>query len=314
MISYTIIAAVVCAAPLTLALPQVTDATSSNPTVFTPWSSDPACAVGPTACKTDCTKAVDTLCRKDLGTANIKETVGECTAWYMYEIGNTLPTFDQCYSAFAYINDKGKFGANDCGGTFGGALGWDKNGNRTNDPAFAIYPKSGNGNCFKKDGDMSPPLPQDTLPDGTKLPIDKCPTATSRRGLLRRDGEGECVVEDLVWNAGCGAVCIGWITASAWWTGPVVAVGWLACLGGCDAVGFKLVDNCFKGKGIDPDLKPRAAAAADPPAVCKNTGDVAFECSAIRNLLLGFHGCEGSSTADRTSGGSAGGSAGVINT
>ncbi|KAI4252802.1 MAG: hypothetical protein LQ352_004059, partial [Teloschistes flavicans] len=217
MISYTVIAAVLCAVPITLALPQVTDATSANPTVFTPWSSDPACAVGPDACKADCTKAVDTLCRKDLSTDNIIETVGECTAWYMYDIGNTLPTYDQCYSAFAYINDKGKFGANGCGGTFGGALGWDKNDTRTKDPAFAIYPKSGNGNCFKKAGDTTPPLAQDALPDGTKLPIHQCPSATSRRLRHRRDdGTIECVVEDAVWQAGCNAVCIASITAATW--------------------------------------------------------------------------------------------------
>ncbi|KAL8919861.1 MAG: hypothetical protein Q9208_006594 [Pyrenodesmia sp. 3 TL-2023] len=162
----TTLAVVFSAVPLTLGLPQITDATAKNPTVLTPWSSHPDCAAPATACKADCTKAVDSLCRKDLGTENIIETVGECTAWYLYQIGNTIPSFDQCYSAFAYINDAGKPGPDGCGGTFGGALGWDKNGDRTNDPAFAIYPKSGSGNCFKTAGDMSPPLPQDMLPDG----------------------------------------------------------------------------------------------------------------------------------------------------
>ncbi|KAL8733227.1 MAG: hypothetical protein Q9166_002244 [cf. Caloplaca sp. 2 TL-2023] len=251
MIPYTIILALavtLCVAPFTLALPQISDATSVNPTVFTPWSSDPACAAPATACKADCTIAVDTLCRKDLTADNIIETVGECTAWYMYNIGNTIPTYDQCYSAFAYINDAGNPGADGCGGSFGGALGWDKNGNRTMDPAFAIYPKSGNGNCFKELGDTSPPLPQDTLPDG-----------------------------------------------------------WLACLGGCDATGWKLMMNCEKDQRGEK-LKARDVIPADP---CANTMGAAFECPAIQQKLLGYHRCPGSS-ADPASLPNAAGGDGVI--
>lgn len=218
----TVLAILLSAVPFTTARPQLTDTTSTRPSAFWPWSNDPACASGPTACKTDCTAAVQTLCSKDLGTENLIETVGECTAWYLYQIGNTMPTKDTCFSAFVYINDAGKFGPDGCGGTFGGALGFHEDGNRTQDPAFAIYPKGGNGNCFKALGDNSPPLPQDMLPNGERLPIGSCPSATSRR---RRDVlqelEGrqlpECLVEDLVWQAGCNAVCLASITASTWW-------------------------------------------------------------------------------------------------
>lgn len=209
---------------LIAALPQVTDATSPNPTVFWPWSSHPACVSSPTACKANCTAAVESLCAKDLKTDNLVETVGECTANYLRQIGNTVPTADQCFSAFAYINDAGKPGPNGCGGTFGGALGWDKHENRTRDPIFAIYPKGGNANCFKKLGDNGPPLPQDTLRNGKKIPIDSCPSPTARhkRNALRtlekkaeEDGFLECVVEDGVWQVGCNAVCIELVVATA---------------------------------------------------------------------------------------------------
>ena len=208
-------AVVLSTTPLALGLPQVTDATSKNPTVFTPWSSHPDCAAPATACKSDCTKAVDSLCRKDLSTENIIETVGECTAWYLFQIGNTIPTFEQCYSAFAYINDAGKPGPDGCGGTFGGASGWDKNGDRTKDPAFAIYPKSGNGNCLRTETPDGPPLAQDMLPDGSRIPLDNldtCTTAVSRRQLPPR-----CFMENGAFQFGCNAVCITWIASLTWW-------------------------------------------------------------------------------------------------
>ena len=216
----TTLAVILYAAPFTLGLPQVTDATSQNPTVFTPWSSHADCAAPATACKSDCTQAVKNLCEKDLTTENIIETVGECTAWYLYQIGNTLPTFDQCYSAFAYINDAGKPGPEGCGGTFGGALGWDKNGDRTHDPAFAIYPKSGNGNCMRTETPESPPLAQHMLLDGTEIPIDQCPAAVGRRQL--EGGHGlkpipRCFVENGAFQLGCNVVCISWIASLTWW-------------------------------------------------------------------------------------------------
>ena len=203
---------ILSAPPLTLGRPQVTDATSKNPTVFTPWSSHPDCAAPATACKSDCTQAVKNLCQKDLTTENLIETVGDCTAWYLYQFHNTIPTPDQCYSAFAYINDAGKPGPDGCGGTFGGALGWDKNGDRTNDPAFAIYPKSGNGNCMRTQTPSSPPLAQDMLPDGTRIPIDQCPAAVSRRQL-----PPPCFLESAAWTFGCTAVCVSWIASLTWW-------------------------------------------------------------------------------------------------
>ncbi|KAL8798613.1 MAG: hypothetical protein Q9182_006525 [Xanthomendoza sp. 2 TL-2023] len=220
-ITMATLAVLLLASPFTAALPQVSDATSANPTVFWPWSSDPACVSSPTACKADCTTAVKTLCAKNLKEQNLMETVGGCTAHYMREIGKTIPTYDQCYSAFAYINDAGKPGPNGCGGTFGGALGWDKDDHRTVDPIFAIYPTNGNGNCFKKFGDTSPPLAQDTLLNGAKIPLGSCPSATSRRRRdapqifeknndieARDDNLALCFVEDALWTAGCNIGCV----------------------------------------------------------------------------------------------------------
>lgn len=100
------LAVVLSAVSLTLGLPQITGTNPETPTVFTPWSSHPDCAAA-IACKADCTKAVDSLCRKGLVADNILKTAGECTAWYLYRTGNTIPKFDQSYSAFAYINDPG---------------------------------------------------------------------------------------------------------------------------------------------------------------------------------------------------------------
>ncbi|KAL8908908.1 MAG: hypothetical protein Q9171_005252 [Xanthocarpia ochracea] len=288
----TTLAVVLSAAPLTLALPQNTDATANKPkSVFTPWSSDPACAAPATACKADCTRAVDNLCRKDLTTDNIIETVGECTALYMYEIGNTNPTYDQCYSTFAVINDAGKPGPDGCGGTFGGALGYDEKGDRTRDPMYAIYPKSGNGNCFKRLGDTSPPLPLDMLPDGTRLPIDQCPAATSGRKLTAGAGDFVgCFVEDAAWQIGCNAVCLEWVAALSFWTAGVgLAIGFLPCLGACDGVGYKLTSTCVKSHGGDK-IKARQDAPPDP---CKNIMKVGFECPAIQQHLLAYHKCPG---------------------
>ncbi|KAL8686267.1 MAG: hypothetical protein Q9224_005501, partial [Gallowayella concinna] len=202
------LAVLLFASPFTAALPQVSDATSANPTVFWPWSSHPDCVSSSTACKADCTTAVKSLCAQNLEEENLIETVGECTAHYMREIGKTIPTYDQCYSAFAYINDAGKFGPDGCGGTFGGGLGWDKNDHRTNDPIFAIYPTKGNGNCFKKLGDTSPPLAQDTAPNGAKLSLDSCPSATSRRKrnalqTFEKRQSDLCLVGDTIWTLGC---------------------------------------------------------------------------------------------------------------
>lgn len=212
--------AVLLSAPFITAMPQISDATSPNPTVFYRWSSDPACISK--ACVADCRAAATAVCSSPSLTTNLNATVGDCTAFYWYDMGNTVPTKESCASAYNYINNAGNPGPNGCGGTIGGALGYDKDGNRTIDPLFAIYPKDGNANCFKAPGDTSPPKPMDELPNGEKLPIGSCPDVTSRRRRsalreLEQRGIPECVVEDMVWNLGCTAVCISWVTASTWW-------------------------------------------------------------------------------------------------
>lgn len=164
------------------------------------------------SCKTDCGKAVGTVCATSR-TEYTQETVGECTVSYVYELGNTVPNYDQCYAAFAYINDAGKPGPDGCGGTLGGALGWDDKGNRTSDPIYAIQPKSGNPNCFKPPGDpASAPLAPDELPGGTRLPLETCARSVSRRANTA------CTIGSASYTASCTAVCMAWVaSASAWW-------------------------------------------------------------------------------------------------
>ncbi|KAI4129205.1 MAG: hypothetical protein LQ338_002364 [Usnochroma carphineum] len=205
------------------ALPQISDATSPNPTVFHKWSSDPACVSN--ACVADCRAAATTVCSSPSLSTTLNATVGDCTAFYWYDTGNTIPTKESCISAYNYINDAAKTAPNGCGGTIGGALGYDKNGNRTMDPLFAVYPRDGNANCFKAPDDNTPPKAMDELPNGDKLPLNSCPDATSRRRRsalqsLEKKGNAApppCFIEDLVWGFGCTAVCMTWVTALEWW-------------------------------------------------------------------------------------------------
>lgn len=207
------------------ALPQLSDATSPNPSVFYHRSSDPAC--NSKACVADCRDAAAAVCNSpELELSpTLSVTVNDCTAYYMYEIGNTVPTKESCYAAYTRINDAGAKGAgpDGCGGTVGGALGYDANGNRTNDPLFVLYPKDGNGNCFKAPGDDSPPKPREELSNGQKLPLDSCPNATSRRRrsalqrLESRTNPAECIIGEAAYLAGCSAICIEWVTTAAWW-------------------------------------------------------------------------------------------------
>ncbi|KAI4224257.1 MAG: hypothetical protein L6R36_004790 [Xanthoria steineri] len=255
----TTLVAVLSTAPLTLGLPKRTNAVPNN-----------------------------------LGEDYIVETVGVCTATYKYDLGNTLPAFEQCYSAFAYINDAGKPGPDGCGGTFGGALGWDNKGNRTRDPIYALYPSSGSGNCFKQPGqEKDAPLPRDMLPDGSKLPIEQCPSAVSRRDI---GGTTGCTIASSFYGFSCSAVCLAWVASlTAWWTfGAGVAAGILPCLGGCTGASLGFDAACEKLAKHDK-LKPRLLLDAAPPAgPCEGTQSVAIECPAIRTSLLAFHKCPGS--------------------
>ncbi|KAL8721248.1 MAG: hypothetical protein Q9225_002025 [Loekoesia sp. 1 TL-2023] len=199
------VSAVLLSAPSTTAAPQLSDATSPNPTVFYRWSSDPTCVSK--ACIADCRAAANAVCSSpDLATTQ-NATVGDCTAFYWYDAGNTVATKESCISAYNYINDAAKPGSDGCGGTVGGALGYDKNGDRTIDPLFAVYPRDGNANCFKAPGDTSPVKARDELPNGKKISLDQCLAVTSRRrrsALQRLEKKGEveehdeCIVETLL--------------------------------------------------------------------------------------------------------------------
>ncbi|KAL8952258.1 MAG: hypothetical protein Q9222_001822 [Ikaeria aurantiellina] len=211
--------------------PQLSDATSANPTVFYSWSNDPAC--DSKACVADCRAAATAVCDSPPPLSRtLNVTVGGCTALMYYATGNTVPTKESCYSAFTYINDAGKPNTPDgCGGTVGGALGYDKDGKRTIDPLFALYPKDGNANCFKAPGDTTPPKAPDELPNGDKLPWGTCPNrarSRKRNALQRLEKRIEvpetdpaktitCGIEDIAWQAACNAVCISWVTATTWW-------------------------------------------------------------------------------------------------
>ncbi|KAL8642580.1 MAG: hypothetical protein Q9226_008492, partial [Calogaya cf. arnoldii] len=211
----TTLALLLSAAPLTLGLPQTPNAISES--VLHRWSDHDDCAALKPACKPDCTQAVKNLCAKDLGLNRelqrnyIVETLGECTVTYGFEIGNTKPDFKQCYDTFAIINDKGKFTVpgvpGECNGRiFGGAFGWNEKGKRTNDPIYAITPKSGNGNCMMPPGqESSQPLAMDQLPDGTSVPgyDQPCPNAISRRF----NGEGACKAAGILVGSGCTLAC-----------------------------------------------------------------------------------------------------------
>ena len=186
----------------------------SSPVPYS-WSTDPACKT--TATKADCATAYKALCaRPDLSISD-NTTVGDCTAFYWYDTGNTLPTAAQCTAAYSQI----------LATSIGGALGYNAAKNRTNDPLYAIYPKDGNANCFKAEGDTSPVLAPDAFPGGGTLAT--CPVSSSRRrralaALQGRDqgedddddGAVRCMIEDGLWTASCTVVCLATVVTTSW--------------------------------------------------------------------------------------------------
>lgn len=206
-----LIKAIPTASPLSLYLASSLSP-HPNPVQYS-WSTEPICKT--TARKSDCATAYQALCaRPDLGVSD-NTTVGDCTAFYWYDTGNTIPQAAECRAAYTKI----------LATSIGGALGYDAAGNRTNEPLYAIYPKDGNANCFKATGDTSPVLAPDALPGGGTLPT--CPVGTSRRrralALLEgrgqdgaNDGSVECVVEDAVWGSACNLVCLATVATTSW--------------------------------------------------------------------------------------------------
>lgn len=205
--------------------------TQSSGSILHTWSKDPSCASK--ACTDDCKTAYTAVCAStpaELSTAEtpFTQTVGDCTAFYWFDAGNTIPTSAQCSAAFAEILESSTPGANGCGGAVGGALGYNGAGSRTTDPLYAIYPSDGNANCFKAPGDTSPVVAENTFPNGATFPA-TCPASTSRmarrRALMELEGRQDsqldnddisCIVEDLAWQAGCNAVCLATVTTTAW--------------------------------------------------------------------------------------------------
>lgn len=211
----TVVAVTMFSIRLINAIPTTSSLSSSlSPPVLYSWSTDPVCKT--TTKQSDCEAAYKALCARTDLTISDNTTVGDCTAFYQYDAGNLVPTAATCTAAYTKI----------LAASIGGAWGYNANQTRTDFPLYAVYPKDGNGNCFKAAGDTSPVLAVDALPGGGTLPT--CPVSTSRRrraleALKGRDqaengddGLVECVIEDGVWGISCTAVCLATVTAATW--------------------------------------------------------------------------------------------------
>lgn len=259
------------------------------------WSTEPECTT--TATQNDCTAAYAALCARTNLDVSDNTTVGDCTAFYWYDTRNTIPTAAECTAAYTQI----------LAISIGGALGYNSTKDRTNDPLYAIFPKDGNANCFKATGDTSPVLAVDALPNGGTLAT--CPVSTSRRrraldvleGRDRAenedDGALECVFEDWAWGFTCTGVCLAVVATTSWITVPFVAAGWLACLGGCEATGAKVFNNCQKAMG-NADLIPlnpfgKRQEANESYKLCLNIKQWSYQCAAQETGLLSTYDCQG---------------------
>ena len=65
------------------------------------WSTEPVCTT--TARKIDCTAAYAALCARVNLDVSDNSTVGDCTAFYWYDAGNTIPTAAECTAAYTQI-------------------------------------------------------------------------------------------------------------------------------------------------------------------------------------------------------------------
>lgn len=76
-------------------------------------------------------------------------------------------------------------------------------------------------------------------------------------------------------------------------SGPMAVVGWLSCLGNCDATGITVYQRCEEEKH---KVRTRATRgrSSDP---CLNLMDWAFECPAWQQGLLNSHSCPGTQAA-----------------
>ena len=219
MLNRRILAALAATISLSNALPNQIPGTAApgnldSDSVLYAWkSNDPSCTNN--AKIADCKTATLNICAGTDLTKNNASTVGDCTAVYWFDAGNTIPSEATCAAAYAQILAAG----------VGGALGYNANRNRTSDPLYVVYPKSkGTGNCFKLVDDDAPVVAADVLPNGKTL--GDCPT-TSRRALAMLEdrqnapvdpqaGVKECLVEDFVWGGACSAVCLATVVSTSW--------------------------------------------------------------------------------------------------
>ncbi|KAL6717579.1 hypothetical protein ACLMJK_005494 [Lecanora helva] len=274
---------------------QTRDTTPNSPAWK--WANDPTNCKTDT-CLSDCQSATSQICSvPNLKTSNTV-TVGDCTAYYYYANGNTVPTAAQCNTAFGQITGPpSKAGdPQDCPGYVGGALGFDSNNKRTNDPVYMVYPKAGNGNCMKAPGDTSPVLPLDEIPDsgGKKLPP-TCPTSQSRRkrdelstDLVSRDAK--CTLEEFGTGFGCSATCVMTVTGTAIELGPLVAIGWLGCTGICFATALKIHDRCYEQQQGYAHPPPSLLKRGNNP--CLNVPLWDWQCPALEQEVLRVLRCD----------------------
>jgi len=193
------------------------------------WAHDPVNCKSTSTCLSDCQAATAKICATpNLQTSNTV-TLGDCTAFYWYDGGNTLPTAAQCNAAYEQITGPPSKagGPEDCPGYVGGALGYDTTNKRTNDPVYMVYPRAGNGDCLKAPGDTSPVLAVDEIPnsDGQTLAA-TCLKTTSRRkrALAVLDGRDnvanrhgfKCNMESFGVSTGCSTTCLFSVTAAGW--------------------------------------------------------------------------------------------------
>ena len=211
----TVLVTVVSLSYTVASAPSVYSASPSPEPVLYSWSKDPSCRS--TATKSGCQTAAAQVCAADLRTSTSASVRG-CTAWYWYDVNNTVPIGDQCMKAFSSILASG----------IGGAVGYDALERRTKDPIYAIFPANGNGNCFKKLEDNSPPLPTNEFPDGKTLST--CPTSSSKRQdtqLLEdrqsssangsvEEAQSDCRIEKRIWGYSCSAICLTSVVTTSW--------------------------------------------------------------------------------------------------
>ena len=192
---------------------------ASNAPVWT-WAKDSANCTTDT-CISDCQAATAETCFYSDLKQNNQQTVGDCTAYYWYDAGNTVPSAAQCKASFDHVTGQPSSSGvpDDCPGYVGGAIGYDASNKRTNDP---LYPGKGNGNCLKAQGDTSPVLALDALLNERTL---SAQTYSASKNKSRR-----AIIKDKDANAQSSMYTVGYFNVRTCYSARCVtsatATGW----------------------------------------------------------------------------------------